>query len=384
MPANPAPAAPKMLYLKHISRILLFYFVGLSIFFISGFVVFKVLFADTEKAIVPDVVGRLYLNDHNMLRDDFKVELKPAYLVQYPYGYILAQNLTPGRKVEKHTKLELLVNLSDAVVQVPKLTGFSEDLVDGSIASLPVGGRIFSLRKGVITRVPSAQPKREVLAQFPPAGTPVLPNTPVSLLVSDGPAQPGTPQANAAPKLEKGTPVSIALGAAYHLKKPATITLRNTDKADENATLLSEGKISGDGIALEVGQFVEKLAKGKSVIELEDLPFTQLFVPAKKLGDTDQVLTVARREAVPNEDGSPYSEFWLIRNSSPLPVFRRRDDSFDIFSNYYAAESGLKPAEAKADSGNTKTIVGETPAPAAAVPVVQKPEKSLRLRADTL
>ncbi|HNN00248.1 MAG TPA: PASTA domain-containing protein [Turneriella sp.] len=382
MQENSAP--PKMLFLKHVSRIVLFYFIGLSVFFISGFVVFKVLFADTEKAIVPDVVGRLYLTDHNMLRDDFKVELKSAYLVQYPYGYILAQNLTPGRKVDKNTKLELLVNLSDAIVQVPKLTGFSEELVDGSIASLPVGGRIFSLRKGVITRVPSAQPKREVLAQFPPAGTPVLPNTPVSLLVSDGPAQAGTPQASLAPTLEKGIPVSIALGAAYHLKKPATITLRNTDKADENATLLSEAKIGGDSIALEVGQFVENLASGKSVIDLEDLPFTQLFVPAKKLGDQNQVLTVARREAIPNEDGSPYSEFWLVSNSSPLPVFRRRDDSFDVFRDYYAAESSVKPVEQKTDSSQTKTIVGETQAPVATTQVAQKPERTLRLRADTL
>ncbi len=182
---NTAPV-PKMLYFKHVTRILIFYFVGLSIFFVSGFTIFKVLFADTERTVVPDVVGRLFLGEHNKLREDFKVDLKPAYLVQYPYGYILAQNLTPGKSVDKNTKLELLINFSDAIVQVPKLVGFSEDLVDGSISSLPVGGRIFSLRKGVITRVYSAQPKREVLAQFPPAGTPVIPNTPVSLLISDG------------------------------------------------------------------------------------------------------------------------------------------------------------------------------------------------------
>lgn len=374
------PAAPKMLYLKHIARILLFYFVGLSIFFISGFIVFKVLFADTEKAIVPDVVGRLYLNEHNMLRDDFKVELKATYLVQYPYGYILAQNLSPGKKVDKNTKLELLVNLSDAVVQVPKLTGFSEDLVDGSLASLPVGGRIFSLRKGVITRVPSQQPKREVLAQFPPAGTPVLPNTPVALLVSDGPAT--TPQAAITPKLEKGIPVSIALGAAYHLKKPAKITLRRTDKADENAVLLGDGVIAADAIALEVGEFNETLPRGKSAIDLEDLPFTQLFVPAKKWGAQDQILTIARREPVANEDGSFYSEYWLVQNSSPLPVYRRRDDRFDVFKDYYAYEVAA-PAEKKSDT-ETKTLVGETPAANASAPVVRTPEKQVRLRAETL
>lgn len=62
------------------------------------------------------------------------------------------------------------MNLSDAIVQVPKLVGFSEDLVDGSLASLPVGGRIFLLRKGVITRVPSAQPRREILCAVSAGG----------------------------------------------------------------------------------------------------------------------------------------------------------------------------------------------------------------------
>lgn len=377
-----ATGTPKMLYFKHISRILLFYFIGLSIFFISGFAIFKVLFADTEKAVVPDVVGRLFLGEHNKLRDDFKVELKPAYLVQYPYGYILAQDLTPGRRVDKNTKLELLVNLSDAIVQVPKLTGFSEDLVDGSLASLPVGGRIFSLKKGIITRVPSAQPKREVLAQFPPAGTPVLPNTPVSLLISDGP-QATAPQARLVPRIEKGIPVSIALNAAYHMKIPATITLKNTDKADENATLLADAKIGAEAIELEVGQFVEKLASGKSVIDLEDLPFTQLFLPAKKIGDAGQTVTVARREPVANEDGSPYSEYWLVKNNTPLPLFRRRHDAFDIYRDYYTGPEAEKPAEKKADDAASKTIVGEAPkAEVAREP--RRPDKTLQLTADTL
>jgi serine/threonine-protein kinase len=319
-------AVPKMLFFKHVSKILLIYFVGVSLFFISGFIVFKVLFADTEKTIVPDVVGRLFLGEHNKLRDDFKVELKPAYLVQYPYGYILAQDLTPGKKVDKNTKFELLVNLSDAIVQVPKLVGFSEDLVDGSIASLPVGGRIFSLKKGVITRIPSNQPKREVLAQFPPAGTPVIPGATVSLLISDGPAPVTTPQARIFPRIEKGTPVSIAMNVAYHLKIPAVLKLVKTEKADENATLTADAKMTAETIQLEVGEFTDTLAKGKSRIDLGDLPFTQLYLPAKKWGSQDSVMTIARREAVASEDGSPYSEYYYIKNSSPLPVFRRRDD----------------------------------------------------------
>jgi|JI8StandDraft_1071087.scaffolds.fasta_scaffold05786_2 beta-lactam-binding protein with PASTA domain len=374
--------APKMLYFKHTARILIFYFVGLSIFFISGFTIFKVLFADTERTVVPDVVGRLFLGEHNKLREDFKVDLKPAYLVQYPYGYILAQNLTPGKSVDKNTKLELLVNLSDAIVQVPKLVGFSEDLVDGSLASLPVGGRIFSLRKGVITRVPSAQPRREILAQFPPAGTPVIPNTPVSLLISDGPAPAGAPQANAVPKFEKGLAVSIALNAAYHLKKPAVITIKKTEKAEENATLVADAVVGEKEIQLEVGALEEAIPSGKSAIDLEDLPFAQLFVPAKKWGDSDAVLTIARREPVANEDGSLYSEYYLVRNSSAVPVFRRRDDAFDVYRDYYTAVAAA-PVVAKANEPAQTTIVGETQQ-AAPVAQVQKPEKTLHLRADTL
>ncbi|MBL8035388.1 MAG: PASTA domain-containing protein [Leptospiraceae bacterium] len=373
---------PKMLYFKHISRILLFYFVGLSVFFISGFAVFKVLFADTEKTVVPDVVGRLFLGEHNKLRDDFKVELKTAYLVQYPYGYILAQDLTPGKRVDKNTKLELLVNLSDAIVQVPKLVGFSEDLVDGSLGSLPVGGRIFSLRKGVVTRIPSNQPKREVLAQFPPPGTPVVPNSPVSLLISEGPQAASPARAAITPKIEKGVPVSIALAAAYHLKKPAVIKIAAVEKADDNATLIADAKIANDSIELEVGRFSEKLGKGKSAIDLEDLPFAQLFIPEKKWGDQGQVLTIARKEPVANEDGSFYSEYYLVRNQAPLPVFRRRDETFDVYKDYFAP-AAAKPAEKAAEAPGTKTIVGEAPK-AEAVAKVQTPEKTVRLKADTL
>jgi hypothetical protein len=373
---------PKMVFFKHIARILLFYFVGISIFFISGFVVFKVLFADTEQTVVPDVVGRLFLGEHNKLRDDFKVDIKPAYLIQYPYGYILAQDVAPGKRVDKNTKLELLVNLSDAVVQVPKLVGFSEDLVDGSLASLPVGGRVFALRKGVITRVPSAQPKREVLAQFPLPGTPVVPNTPVALLISDGPQGLSVPQANLRPRIEKGTPVSIAMSAAYHVKIPAAITLTKTEVAGENGHLMSDAKLVGNELQLEVGDFTEILQKGKSRIPLAELPFVQLLIPEKKLGAPGAILTVARREPIAMEDGSFYSEYYLIKNQAVLPVFRRRVENFDIYAERYEPPA-IKPVVTSKDEAGTKTIVGETEKSEPVVKI-QKPEKSLHYEAETL
>ncbi len=182
--------------------------------------------------------------------------------------------------------------------------------------------------------------------------------------------------------LEKGLVVSIALNAAYHLKKPAVVTLKKTDKADENATLLADAVVGEKEIQLEVGTLEETLASGKSAIDLEDLPFTQLVVPAKKWGDADAVLTIARREAVANEDGSLYSEYYLVRNSSPLPVFRRRDDAFDVYRDYYTPVAAA-PVVAKTNEPAQTTIVGETQQ-AAPVAEVQKPEKTLRLKADTL
>lgn len=369
---------PKMVFLTHAAKIALFYFVGLSLFLTTGFVIFKVLFAETEKVVVPDVVGRLYLNDHNLLRDDFKVEIKPAYLLQYPYGYILAQSLPAGREVEKNTKLELLVNFSDAVVQVPKLVGLSEDLVDGALASLPVGGRIFSLRRGMVTRVPSAKPQREVLAQFPPPGTPVIPNTPVALLISDGPKA----QA-AAPKLEKGIPVSLALAAAYHLRRPAKLVRREVPNADDNARLLRDAEVTGDSIAVEVGYFPEQLAKGKSAIALEDLPFTTVWLPAKKLGKRDAIFTIARREAVANEDGSFYSEFWLLYNTETIPVFRRRSEQLDVFVGHHVVPEVKTPEPQDGKSEGT-TVVGPPEKKPSETPPPVEPIRRIKLQAESL
>lgn len=160
------------------------------------------------------------------------------------------------------------------------------------------------------------------------------------------------------------------------------ITIKKTEKAEENATLVADAVVGEKEIQLEVGALEEAIPSGKSAIDLEDLPFAQLFVPAKKWGDSDEVLTIARREPVANEDGSLYSEYYLVRNSSAVPVFRRRDDAFDVYRDYYTAVAAA-PVVAKANEPAQTTIVGETQQ-AAPVAQVQKPEKTLHLRADTL
>ena len=94
------------------------------------------------------------------------------------------------------------------------------------------------------------------------------------------------------------------------------------------------------------------------------------------------MLTIARREPVANEDGSLYSEYYLVRNSSALPLFRRRDDHFDVYRDYYTSPV-VTPTVAKAAEPVATTIVGET-TKAPQVPEIQKPEKSLTFSADTL
>jgi len=178
----------KLSYFSSYSKIFLFLFLGLSLFFISGFVIISLSVSSRKPVGVPALVGKLFLDKHNNLQDlGFKVELEWQHTTTYPYGYIFAQSISPGQVAKAGTKLVLLVNQSRNVIPIPNLVGKSIDLVENILKTNHIGSRNFSLVKGVITMVPDSAQKGEVLAQFPPAGTKVIPNSPVSMLVSSGP-----------------------------------------------------------------------------------------------------------------------------------------------------------------------------------------------------
>jgi hypothetical protein len=173
---------------KRIMRIALAYLGGFTLFFLAGLIIITVNVRTREKVSIPLLVGKLYLEEHNnLISSGLRIELQKTNLVEYPYGYILAQSIAPGEIVSEGSRLILLTNDSKSVVPVPNVVGSSESIAQKILANIPVGKTSFSLSIGTITRIPNNKPAGEVIAQFPPEASAVIPETPVSILVSEGP-----------------------------------------------------------------------------------------------------------------------------------------------------------------------------------------------------
>jgi len=164
------------------------YLVGFTLFFLASLIIITVNVRTRGKVNIPSLVGKLYLEEHNtLMTTGLHIELQKANLVEFPYGYILAQSIAPGEIVSEGTRLALLTNDNKSIVPVPNIVGSSEVIAQKILANIPVGKTSFSLVIGTVTRIPSDKPAGEVLAQYPPAQAQVIPETPVSLLISEGP-----------------------------------------------------------------------------------------------------------------------------------------------------------------------------------------------------
>ena len=171
-----------------IFRIGMVYLVGFTLFFLVSLMIITLNVRTRQKVNVPSLVGKMYLEEHNnLMSSGLHIELQKASLVEHPYGYILAQSIAQGEVVSEGTRLVLLINDSKSIVPVPNIVGSSESIAQKILENIPVGKTSFSLTMGTITRIPSEKPTGEVLAQFPPATATVIPDSPVSMLISEGP-----------------------------------------------------------------------------------------------------------------------------------------------------------------------------------------------------
>lgn len=328
------PVAPAgMKYIHSLRKAAIYYFIGVSTFFIlgflviffSGFISITLRVTSGEEMTVPDLVGSLYLNEHNQLLDSgYKIELKRFHTVRYPEGYILAQNLSPGSKVKEGAKLVLHVNQSENIIEVPELTGVTESLSEGLLSSIPVGGRRFKLNKGTITRIPDQAPKGEILAQFPPAGTPVVPNSPVALLVSDGPDK--LSYRFRTPDLD-GVHIEIIKQMAHRTGMPVRITTRKVEEFEKHGRVLKyemnseQGtlwkNIRGTDWQVEIGRF-EQPTEIEENKNRSDWPYEIKWFKASELNITDGRITLGRVE---NAEESEYTALMLLAEGSDIPVF---------------------------------------------------------------
>ena len=363
----------QMKYFTNVGRIAFILFMGLSIFFISGFVVIKVGISNRAKQRVPNLIGKLYLDVHNLLAETgYKVELERIHTTNYPFGYITAQSISPGSLAKEGAKLVLLVNQSEAIVKTPKLVGLQEELVDGKL-QVYQRDRKYTLKKGSITYIMSDSPEGEVIDQFPAENTPVVPGYPVSLLVSDGQNEKKhrlrnqgkfieveeTVEDSKKKKKKKKTAlyipdlqnqsIEIAKSAAYQLRMPATIKIQEVDEFEKNAVVLSQShKQIKTEISVEPDEIVAELefvvGRSKNAYE-ESWPNQFVWLDSSELGEINKLVTFARENRLEEtgdlqklnteaEVTSYTGVSFLKLSGDPVPVFRIAFDKVAVWQGY--------------------------------------------------
>lgn len=391
----------KLQYLNSLTRIGLFYFAGLSIFFIVGFVIISLRVQGKENRKVPALVGHLYLDEHNTLADmGFKVELQRNYTTRYPFGYILSQSLSPGSIVKEGARLILLVNQSKNVIKVPKLVDTTMDVVPGFLTNIHIGSRSFELKLGQVTYVADAKPKGTVLAQYPPANTAVLPDTPVSLLVSDGPA--AEQAAFKMPDL-KGADFSIAQKIAFLYKMPVEIKVQKTDKPGLNGKITDfsfeannkkASEVAGTEWQVTVARFEEKPAEDEDesdsdkgypyTIEWLDLSENDIesgnyTITAKVFHDTSiNAFAVEVDHSI--EEYTPLA--YIKAGKDPVPFFRQDRSKLAVYKGYpeqFKADVQEQETEEVAPEGATQVFQDETVPEEKAAVKEDKPVKYIEL-----
>ncbi|MDW8307440.1 MAG: PASTA domain-containing protein [Leptospiraceae bacterium] len=330
----------RLRYLTSLGKIALFYFLGLSLFFIAGFIIITFRVSVKREVVVPDLIGHMFLEEFNRIQNlGLKLHVEPYHSIQFPYGYILAQSLGPGQVVKEGTKLSLIVNFSETVVEVPQLVGQSFELVESMLSNLPAHGRPQKLPLGIVVRVPSQEPQGEVLEQFPPPGSRVIPNTPVHLLVSDGMSQ-----KSSLTLPTEALPLNLAGRFAYELKIPLALEIESTLFWDEEALVsLRQEK---DHLVGKLKKYSPPQKKGFSLLEKHrPMPFSYYWIKAKNVKEGDFTLKIYTPQK-----SAMVSYLYLWGKKVEVPVFVRLEEKIELYPGYFMSPDSEKEGQ----EGSTK------------------------------
>ena len=337
-------------------RVILFYFVGFSLFFIIGFTIISIRVSSKELVLVPDVVGKLYLDEHNSLQDaGFKIEVEKKTVYEYPYGYVIAQSEPAGKLLKRGATFILLVNYSKNIIPVPQVVGMQEKIAEGILSQIPVGSNTYTLSKGVVTRIPSEKPAGEILAQYPPVGVTVIPEFPVSLLISAGKLKRGHKK-----KISsiQGLHIDIIRQMAYHLKIPVHVDSQFTDDFKKEGiveefdfgkkgNIVSEKHLSSDGsgdVDADVSWSV-KVNQYKSEWN-ERFPNRYVWVkPHKKLTSGDKI-TMAEEVTDKTTGEVSYRNYSYLIFNEEIPVFLNKKMNLVFWKGYQKRVVADIPEEA--------------------------------------
>ena len=308
------------------------------VFFIAGFTVINIRVSQKKLVTVPAVVGKLYLEEHNKLETiGFKIKLNNSYSIDYPNGYIIAQSLSPGVLAKFGQKIELLVNVSIAIIEMPNLVGTNQENIPQLLQNIRVGKRLFNLPLSTVTKVTSEYPIGEVIAQFPPAKTTVRPDTPVSILVSAGDKEEEEEVPNKASLDLQGVNIEIAKRYAYHINSPLKIETIEVSDIKQNAIVI-EAKIidplkhwslkENTVLLVTVGQFTDE-----SIVQSnkEFYPYQFIWLSNDDLNIDDGLYTIGTTQNT-STLYDPYSLVYFTEGAS-IPFFLVPEQTLYFWEN---------------------------------------------------
>lgn len=175
------------LKLKSTSWILFYLIVGTSLFFLSAMLVFALRHYKPDRYVMPDVVGKNYIEVHNELtRIQLKVKIDPRYFPDINPGIILSQTISPGSVVRSKSRLSLVVNKPKPEIIVPVLTGNTLQTAKTTLSRMTANERVYSIDIGSITYTDSKLPADIIISQYPPGKEKMSVNEKIYLLVSTG------------------------------------------------------------------------------------------------------------------------------------------------------------------------------------------------------
>lgn len=331
---------------------------GMAVFFLSAVFVLSLRLKANSKVAVPQLVGKSYLDEHNMLqKKGFKIELSGERSLLYPYGFILAQSLPAGKIVPEGAKITLTVNQSQTILKTPNLVRIKISLVESMLRNIHYGPYTFSLRVGVITFVQSNHPYGEILAQYPYADTQVSPDTPVHLLVSGKPDELHS---------AVGDSIEITKALAFLQKKPLEIKSQEAKKA-ENFNMVLQLQNKENRLLATVGKNSEKskhhvyrlrwvnpvklgIARGVYTVARIQKPATDtLVLPKKNLKanlkentkekQTDDTTGSAESKSSAKEQDIRFSDFtYLYITSEDIPLYEDTEAEYAFWQGKHSPQ----------------------------------------------
>lgn len=242
---------PQMSIFGSRSRIALIFLAALTFFSLISFMILVIRTSPAKEVRVPDVVGKKFIDVYNILsRKDMRPSVTFKDVADMDDGIVLSQHPESNTIVKNDTKIRLTVSRSSFYVETPNLVGLAYPIALNKMKNLQYQGRPVSIKKGVISYIPSTKTQENiVIGQSPSAGERITPDRKINLLVSAGDVK----EDNRMPDI-----TSQSVDLVYDLLQSKGLVVRQTiiKTGKKQETGIIKGQVPAAGTAVNKGTSV--------------------------------------------------------------------------------------------------------------------------------